>query len=115
MSVRTTANPHKEEDEGYLAAEAGRGLNDNIYPVGTIRHDHWRRGWRIKQTELRRVVQLGQGYGQDDEGYRAAAAGLHLSENPYPSGTLRYDDWRRGWCTRNDDAQRAARLERDRA
>ena len=35
MTDVTPCNPHKEEDEGYLAAEAGRSLSDNIYPVGT--------------------------------------------------------------------------------
>ncbi len=34
MTDTTPCNPHREEDEGYLAAEAGRGLSENIYPVG---------------------------------------------------------------------------------
>jgi hypothetical protein len=112
MSDTTTHNPHKEEDEGYLAAEAGRGLSDNSYPFGTIRYEHWRRGWRIRTNETRRAVPLGQGQGEDDEGYLAAAAGKNFAENPYPSGTLRYDDWRRGWCIRNEETQRAFRLKR---
>jgi hypothetical protein len=110
MSYMTTINPYKEEDEGYLAAKAGRRISENIYPSGTIRHDHWRRGWRIRNNEARRSIKLGQGQGQEDEGYLAAEAGRSLTENPYPSGTLRYEDWRRGWCIRNDDTQRAARL-----
>jgi hypothetical protein len=113
MSDSTTYNPHKEEDEGYLAAAAGRALSANIYPVGTIRYEHWRRGWRIRYDETRRAVRLGQGQGQEDEGYLAAAAGCKLTENPYPSGTLRYDDWRRGWGTRTDQTQRACRLNRE--
>ena len=51
MTDVTPCNPHKEEDEGYLAAEAGRSLSENIYPVGTIRFEHWRRGWRIKKDD----------------------------------------------------------------
>jgi hypothetical protein len=112
MSDATTINPHKEEDEGYLAAEAGRGLSENIYPYGTLRHDHWRRGWRIKTDENRRGTKLGEGQGQEDEGYRAAEAGVGLAENPHPPGTLRYEDWRRGWCVRVEYALRNARLGR---
>jgi hypothetical protein len=112
MSDTTTFNPHKEEDEGYLAAEAGRGLGENIYPYGTIRYDHWRRGWRIRDAEIRRGIKLGHGQGQEDEGYLAAGAGVRLAENPYPAGTLRYEDWRRGWCSKNDETQRAVRLNR---
>jgi hypothetical protein len=112
MTDVTPCNPHKEEDEGYLAAEAGRSLSDNIYPVGTIRFEHWRRGWRIKNDEIQRTVKLGWGEGQEDEGYLAAEAGQSLAENPYPSGTLRHDDWRRGWCLKSHEVQRAMRLDR---
>ena len=72
MSDVTLCNLHKEEDEGYLAAEAGQGLSANIYPCGTIRFEHWRRGWRIKNDELRRTIRRGAGDGQEDEGYLAA-------------------------------------------
>jgi hypothetical protein len=112
MTDVNPCNPHKEEDEGYLAAEAGRGLAENIYPCGTIRFEHWRRGWRIKKDEIQRAVKLGTGEGQEDEGYIAAATGRSLAENPYPSGTIRHDHWRRGWSTRNLEVQRAARLDR---
>lgn len=112
MSDATTCNPFKEEDEGYVAAESGLKLSDNVYPSGTIRHDHWRRGWRIRHNELRRGVPMGHGQGQDDEGYLAAKAGASFTENPYPTGTMRHDDWRRGWWTHNGDTQRSARLNR---
>jgi hypothetical protein len=114
MSVVTACNPHKEEDEGYLAAEAGRSLAENIYPSGTIRHEHWRRGWRIRNDEASRLVELGRGMGQEDEGYLAAEAGLGLADNPYPSGTIRFDHWRRGWRVKRDDTERAIRLNRGR-
>jgi hypothetical protein len=110
MTDATTCNPHKEEDEGYLAAEAGSALSANPYPSGTLRYDDWRRGWRIRTEESRRQVRLGEGHGQDDEGYLAAAEGKGLSDNPHPTGTLRYDDWRRGWCVRTHAIQRAVRL-----
>lgn len=112
MTDGPPCNPHREEDEGYLAAEAGRGLSENIYPVGTIRYEHWRRGWRIKNEEIRRNVKLGNGDGQEDEGYLAAEAGRGLAENPYPFGTIRHDHWRRGWCIKSQEVQRALRLER---
>jgi hypothetical protein len=112
MSGVTSCNPHKEEDEGYLAAEAGQSLSDNLYPCGTIRHEHWRRGWRIRTEEARRRVKLGSGNGQEDEGHRAAEAGQRVSENPYPNGTIRHDDWLRGWRVKNDEAGRAVRLSR---
>jgi hypothetical protein len=112
MSDVTSFNPHKEEDEGYLAAEAGKRLSDNIYPCGTIRHEQWRRGWRIKNQEARNSIRLGNGQGQDDEGYLAAASGRGVFENPYPGGTIRYEDWLRGWHVKNDEAERAVRLHR---
>ena len=112
MTAVPSSNPHKEEDEGYLAAEAGQSLSDNLYPCGTIRHEHWRRGWRIKNDEAQRAVRLSSGEGQDDEGYRAAEAGQSLGENPYPSGTIRHDDWRRGWHIKSGETQRAIRLNR---
>jgi hypothetical protein len=112
MTDVTSFNPHKEEDEGYLAAEAGQGLSQNLYPCGTIRHEHWRRGWRIKNDEARRAIRLGSGNGQEDEGYLAAEAGRGVLENPYPYGTIRYEDWRRGWHIKSDEARRAIRLSR---
>jgi hypothetical protein len=107
----TPGNPHKEEDEGYLAADAGCGIAANIYPCGTIRFEHWRRGWRIRHNEINRSADLG--HGQESEGYRAAASGQPLAENPYPFGTIRHDHWRRGWCIHSEAVQRAARLGRD--
>jgi hypothetical protein len=59
-----SSNPHKEEDEGYLAAEAGQRPSDNPYPRGTLRHDHWRRGWRIKTDEISRALRLGRAEGR---------------------------------------------------
>jgi hypothetical protein len=113
MTDETSCNPHKEEDEGYLAAEAGLSLSENRYPCGTIRHDDWQRGWRIKNDELRRAINFGEGKGKDDEGYLAAAAGQSLLDNPYPSGTIRHDDWRRGWNVKHDATLRAIRLHRE--
>ncbi|MEA2741213.1 MAG: hypothetical protein QOH05_4520 [Acetobacteraceae bacterium] len=112
MSDATSFNPHKEEDEGYLAAEAGQGLTANLYPCGTIRHEHWRRGWRIKTDEIQRTIKLGSGMGQEDEGYLAAEAGQAATANPYPYGTIRYEDWRRGWHIKTEETQRAIRLDR---
>jgi len=101
MSGATACDPHKEEDEGYLAAASGRGLSDNPYPRGTIRHNEWRRGWRIRRDDTPK---------EKDEGYQAAKTGLRLSDNPYPRGTIRYDEWRRGWHMKSDETQRAVRL-----
>jgi hypothetical protein len=114
MSDVTAVNPHKEEDEGYLAAEAGQGLSANIYPPGTLRHEHWRFGWRTRTDETSRAVKLGRGSGQDDEGYLAAEAGQPVSGNPYPSGTIRYEHWRRGWRIKCEETQRAIWLGRTR-
>jgi hypothetical protein len=55
-----SAMPYKEEDEGYLAAETGLRLSENPHPYGTIRYDHWRRGWHIKNDEIQRAVRLGR-------------------------------------------------------
>ena len=95
--------PHKEEDEGYLAAEAGQKINENPYPRGTIRHKEWRRGWQIKNDVTHK---------EENEGFQAAAAGHGLSDNPYPRGTIRYDEWRRGWHIKSDETRRAIRLGR---
>jgi hypothetical protein len=103
MADVTEINPHKEEDEGYLAAEAGHKLADNPYPRGTIRYDEWRRGWHIRSDKPQK---------EKLEGYLAAKAGHRVSENPYPRGTIRYEEWRRGWHTRSDETQRAVRLGR---
>jgi hypothetical protein len=97
----TSFNPHKEEDEGYLAAETGRGLTENPYPRGTIRYEEWRRGWQIKRDETMQ---------EHNEGYLAAAAAQSPSENPHPRGTIRYEEWRSGWQIKCDKAQRAKRL-----
>ena len=102
MSV-PSCSPHKEEDEGYLAAEAGLKLATNPYPRGTIRHEEWRKGWQIKMDEPRR---------DKGEGYVAAAAGHSLAQNPYPKGTIRFAEWRSGWQLRNEEMQRAMRLGR---
>jgi hypothetical protein len=104
MSDVTACDPYKQEDEGYLAAEAGQALSGNPYPRGTIRYEEWMRGWQIKIDESRR---------EKDEGYLAAEAGQSLSENPHPRGTIRYSEWRRGWQVKTAETQRAARLGRD--
>jgi ribosome modulation factor len=104
MTDLTSFNPHKEEDEGYLAAETGQNLARNPYPRGTIRHEEWRRGWQIKADENRR---------DKGEGYLAAEAGQSLSQNPYPRGTIRHAEWRSGWQIKTDENQRAIRLGRD--
>ena len=104
MAGVTTCNPHKEEDEGYLAAETGKGQTENPYPRGTIRFEEWRRGWQIKRNQV---------HTEESEGYQAAEAGLQLSENPHPKATIRYQEWKRGWQTRHGEQQRAARLGRD--
>jgi hypothetical protein len=103
MADGTACNPHKEEDEGYLAAEAGLKLSGNPYPRGTIRYSEWRRGWHIKNDKTHK---------EEDEGYLAAKAGLKLTENPHPSGTIRYEEWRRGWQVRRDEMSRGIRLGR---
>ncbi|HET6307604.1 MAG TPA: hypothetical protein VFG12_10490 [Rhodopila sp.] len=101
MTDKTLRNPHKEEDEGYLAAEAGRGLADNPYPRGTIRYEEWRRGWQIRRDQAQR---------QHDEGYLACGNGQTLSDNPYPRGTIRYEEWRHAWQLKHDETLRSARL-----
>jgi hypothetical protein len=101
MTNATPCNPHKEEDEGYLGAEAGRSQSENPYPRGTIRYEEWRRGWQIKRDETLR---------KGDEGYLAAERGQSLSENPFPRGTIRYQEWRCGWQIKRDEIQRALRL-----
>ena len=99
-----SSDHHKEEDEGYLAAESGQKLADNPYPRGTIRYDHWRRGWQAKTEESRR---------NQDEGYLAAVAGQKLSQNPHPRGTIRYAEWQSGWRIRSNEIRRAARQAKD--
>jgi hypothetical protein len=99
----SSCNPHKEEDEGYLAAEAGQAASANPYPRGTIRYEEWCRGWQIKANETR----LG-----DNAGYLAADAGRSLSENPHPRGTIRFAEWRDGWQTKTGERLRALRLGR---
>src|SRR5580704_19628481 len=104
MSDVTSCDPHKEEDEGYLAAESGVRLTANPYPRGTIRHDEWRRGWHIKRDGNLLV---------NHDGYLAAEAGKSLAENPHPRGTLRFDQWRRSWRLKQDEVSRAMRLGRN--
>jgi hypothetical protein len=104
MADAISCNPHKEEDEGFLAAEAGRRLSDNPYPSGTIRYSEWRRGWQIGRAAGRQ---------EENDGYLAAEDGQSLAENPHPPGTIRYDHWRRGWQRKSDETQRAVRLGRE--
>ncbi len=104
MDDVSACNPHKEEDEGYLAAENGTPLSRNPYPRGTIRYEEWARGWQIKTTETR---------ADKGEGYLAAEAGLRLSQNPHPRGTIRYAEWRGGWQIKRAEIERAVRLGRD--
>lgn len=104
MSDVSSCNPHKEEDEGYLAAEAGLTVSSNPYPRGTIRYEEWARGWQVQVDESRR---------EKDEGYLAAESGKNLADNPHPRGTIRYSEWRKGWHVRTAETQRAMRLGRD--
>ncbi len=76
MSNTTSLNPHKEEDEGYLAAESGRKLSENPYPRGTIRYSEWRRGWHL----WRAVTLL-----EENDGYLAAQSGQGVSSEPVSS------------------------------
>src|SRR5215469_2903639 len=101
----TSLIPHEEVDQGYLAAEAGQMLSENPHPLGTIRYDDWRRGWHIKNNERRACGQSSEKT-QEHEGSLAADAGLSLSQNPYPCGTIRHDDWRRGWHAKNAQNRR---------
>ncbi len=103
MSDLSSCNPYKEEDEGYLAAEAGVSASSNPYPRGTIRYEEWVRGWQVKIHETRR---------EKDEGYMAAEAGKTLAENPHPRGTIRYAEWRKGWQVKTAETQREIRLGR---
>jgi hypothetical protein len=96
----TRYDPHKEEDEGYLAAEGGQRIDRNPYPPGTLRHDHWRRGWHMRQAE----IQL------DRDAAGSEAVGARLADNPHPPGTIRYAEWRRTWLTKHGRGDRAARL-----
>src|SRR4051794_3046679 len=93
--------PDKEKDEGYFAAEAERKLTDNPYPPGTLRYDHWRRGWNTRRDEAHHV---------EHDGYLAAGAGQKQSENPWSRGTLRYEQWQRGWRVADEEMQRSVRL-----
>jgi ribosome modulation factor len=45
-------------------------------------------------------------YKQEDEGYLAAESGLAASNNPYPRGTIRYEEWARGWQIKIDETRR---------
>jgi len=104
MADTTSCNPHKEEDEGFLAAEAGRRLSDNPYPRGTIRYSEWQRGWQIGRAT---------GPREENDGYQAAEHGKGLAQNPHPRGTIRYDQWRRDWQRKTDETMRAVRLGRE--
>jgi hypothetical protein len=103
MSDAGGSKPNKEEDEGYLAAEAGQNPSSNPYPRGTIRYEEWMRGWQIR---------IGETQGEKGEGYLAAEMGQSLSQNPHPRGTIRYAEWRRGWQVKCAERQRAIRLGR---
>jgi len=94
-------DPDKEEDEGYLAAESGRALSANPYPPGTLRHDHWRCGWRIKRAE--------EQFDREHAGVLAEVA-RDLGDNPHPPGTIRFEEWRQGRRITRDRARRAERL-----
>lgn len=94
-------DPHQEEDEGYLAAAAGLGLERNPYPSGTMRFDDWRRGWHIKQDEMR--------VDRDHPAF-AVEAGKTLDDNPHPKGTIRYEEWRRAWLVKHASAKRSLRF-----
>ncbi len=104
MTNVNSCDPHKEEDEGYLAAESGQGISRNPYPRGTIRYEEWVRGWQIKADEARL---------REGEGYLAAEAGQSLARNPHPRGTIRHAEWRTGWQIKNAERQRTMRLGRD--
>jgi ribosome modulation factor len=102
-TVVTSRDPDREEDEGYLAAEAGRAVDQNPYPPGTLRFDHWRRGWRLFQVEMR--VERTRAHLPDD-------AGQTLADNPHPPGTIRFEEWRDALLVRQARARRARRLGR---
>jgi hypothetical protein len=99
----TSRDPDREEDEGYLAGEAGVAIDQNPYPSGTLRFDHWRRGWRLWKIELR-VDQVRVGLSDDP--------GQTLADNPHPPGTIRFEEWRDAWRVRESRARRARRLGR---
>ena len=40
---------------------------------------------------------------EEDAGYLAARSGCGLADNPYPKGTIRYEEWRRGWQIQRDE------------
>jgi hypothetical protein len=101
MTNITSSNPHKEEDEGYLAAQSGQGLSQNPYPRGTIRYEQWKRGWCIRRDKTQK---------EWNEGCIAAEGGQKLSQNPYPRGTIRYEQWRHGWHITRDGSRHASRL-----
>lgn len=102
--VAVTSRDHDQvEDEGYIAAEAGRRLDQNPYPSGTLRYEDWRRGWTIKQTEIRL---------EHDHHAPSVAQGATLADNPHPRGTIRFEEWRRTWMVRQAQLRRAKRLGR---
>lgn len=96
-------DPDQEEDAGYLAAQAGRAVDQNPYPPGTLRFDHWRRGWQIAQLEARI---------EQDHPEVAVDANARLADNPHPRGTIRYEEWREVWQVKQARAKRARRLGR---
>ncbi|MFL5282989.1 MAG: hypothetical protein ACJ8AW_18850 [Rhodopila sp.] len=96
-------NPDQEEDEGYLAAQAGLAADQNPYPSGTLRFDHWRRGWQIAQLEAR-IEQEHPDVSVDNNAL--------LTDNPHPRGTIRYEEWREVWHAKQAKARRARRLGR---
>ena len=51
---------HREENEGYRAAETGHSLSENPHQPDTIQYKRWRRDWHIKNDEVQRAVRLGR-------------------------------------------------------
>jgi len=94
-------DPDREEDEGYLAAQAGLAAEQNPYPSGTLRFDHWRRGWHIANMEAR--------IDQEHPGITIKSNAM-LTDNPHPRGTIRYEEWRDVWHVKQAKARRARRL-----
>jgi hypothetical protein len=96
-------DPDVVEDEGYVAAENGLGLEQNPYPSGTLRHADWRRGWQTRQTERRT---------DQDPFALSVDPGKTLADNPHPKGTIRFEEWRRALLLKQSQARRAVRLGR---
>lgn len=98
----TCSDPDREEDEGYLAAQAGVAADQNPYPSGTLRFVHWRHGWQIAQQEAH-IDREHPGMSVD--------VNATLADNPHPLGTIRYKQWREVWQVQQAKARRARRLD----